>query len=163
MVSRGSEYSQTWQYVKSIRAEYYRRNSVQNCTGFVTEEDINQHFDSLSQLLGVQNVTSKIENLSEKDIFSGAEMFVYLNFCPSYWVYFYHEILNEKNSFQEIIQLTLNTFKQRTKRKGQFIASQLLSKLAPELGFEYIMPKEVEVGQDVELTLYKTTKDVKGD
>ena len=162
-MSRGLEKAHTWQHVKSIRAKYYKRNSVKNCTGFVPDEDIKKHFDSLSLLLGVDNVTNKIESLSEKDISDGAEMFVYLNSCPSYWVYFYHEILDAKNSFPEIIQLTLNTLKRRTKKEGQFIASQFLSKLSPELGFEYIVPDEVEVGDKAELKLFKTIKNVKGD
>ena len=87
LVSRGFGNVQTWQHVKSIRKEYYRNNSVEKCSGFVSDEDINHHFKSLSLLLGINNVTSKIESLSEKDISTGAEMFVYLNSCPSYWVY----------------------------------------------------------------------------
>ena len=160
-MSRGLENVQTWQHVKSIRKEYYRRNSVDKCSGFVSDEDINHHFDSLSLLLGINNVTSKIENLSEKEISTGAEMFVYLNSCPSYWVYFYHEILNSTNSFPEIIQLTLNTLKRKTKRKGEYIASKFLSKLSSELGFEYIVPNEVKLG-NVELK-YNSIRNVKGD
>ena len=136
---------------------------MKNCTGFVSDEDIKQHFNSLSLLLGIHNVTSTLENHSEKDISTGAEMFIYLNSCPSYWVYFYHEILNSKNSFTEIIQLTFNTLKRRTKREGQLIASHFLSKLSPELGFEYIVPDEVVVGGEMELKLLKTITNVKGD
>ena len=129
--------------------------------GFISGEDIRKNFESISLLLGINNVTSKLENLSEEDISTGAEMFLYLNSCPSYWVYFYHEILNSTNSVPEIIQLTLNTFKKQTNRKGELIANQYLTKLAPELGFEYIVPDDVEAGG--EIVLKKTIKNVKGD
>ena len=164
MVSRGFKNSQTWQYVKSIRAEYYKRNSVKECVGFVPVEDIMQNFERISLLLGINNMTSKLEKISEKDISIGAEMFLYLNLCPSYWVYFYHNILNATNSIPEIIQLTLNTLKKKTNRKGELIATQLLSKLSSELGFEYIVPTDkVEVGGKIDQKLLKTIKNVKGE
>ena len=75
-------------------------------------------------------------------------------------MYFYHEILDASKSFPEIIQLTLNTLKRKTKRKGEFIAGKFLSKLSSDLGFEYIMPDEVKLGDEIK---YKTIKNVKGD
>ena len=163
MVSRGLDNALTWQYVKSIRAEYYERNSVKICSGFVPDEDIKQHFESLSMLLGVNNVTSTIVNVTEIDISNGAEMFVYLNSCPSYWVYFYHELFNSTNAVSEMIQLTLETSKRKTVRKGEYIAGQLLSKLSAELGFEFLVPIAFETGEKREQQLKRSIRTVKGD
>ena len=131
--------------------------------GFVSSDDIKRHFESLSLLLGVNNVTSKVENLSEQNIKVGADMFVYLNSCPSYWVYFYHEIFNSTNSVSEIIQLTMNTLKKKTKRKGELIASQLLWKLSSELEFEYLVPEKVETLENIDQPFFRNIKNVQGD
>ena len=112
-------------------------------------------------LLGVNNVTSRIVNFTEIDISIRAEMFVYLNSCPSYWVYFYHEIFNSTNAVSEIIQLTLETSKRKTVRKGDYIPGQLLSKLSTELGFEYLVP--FESGEKKEQQLIRSINNVKGD
>ena len=163
LVSRSSDIELTWQNVKEIRSNYYKNNSVPTCIGFVIPEVIKIHYESLSMRLGFNNVTSKIENLSRKDISTAALMFVFLNSCPSYWVYFYHEIFKSTNSVSEIIQQTMNTFKKKTKRKGEYIASQLLSKLFSEFGFEYILPVQVEIEKKLPQTFSSNINNVKGD
>ena len=105
--SSGQDVTTIWKHVKAVRAMYYQRKTVgsivnDKCDGLLSEEEINLNIKHLSQLLKVLNVSKEIRMDPLKDIDSAGKIFVYLNHCPSFWIKFYHHILNN-DPIQSII------------------------------------------------------------
>ena len=140
---------------------------------FISYDTIQNNLNNLSSLLNVAvtNVNDESEdtqNLSNESIDTGAEVFLYLNMCPSdnqydFWLDFYnYDFFSEIYSGPEKL-LTLLKIKNNGKsRDGEQIANKVMSKLASEVGFQYFQSKMLLEGATTEVEWTKNLSNVKG-
>ena len=99
---------------------------------FVSQENILKHVDKFSQMANGSD--QLIKNLSKSDINAAAEMFVYLNTCPSYHVKLYWKTIYGNQS--RVAMLASNIIK-RARDSFKSKAFQIFAKISSLLGFKY--------------------------
>ena len=81
-----NDMNSTWDNFKQIRADYLWKQDYgkyYSCSSFIDEQDINNNFEKLAEILNLSNATEKVLDISLEKIEDGAKMFLYLNSCPS--------------------------------------------------------------------------------
>ena len=79
-----------WSKIKTIRNDYLVRNSDLTCeNSFIPMQNVINNYEKLSQFIGVKGSEEAYRNLSKSDVNIGAEMFLALNSCPSFYVRLY--------------------------------------------------------------------------
>ena len=148
--------------VKRLRNEYLLKNIHLNCERkFVPLDFITLHFERLSQMVGDTNFDEISRNSSKDDINFGAEMFMALNSCPSFYVKLYWKAIygNESrmaNFAANIIRKAEEGFKVR--------AQKIFAKISSVIGFQHIAYQHEgnkSIAMNIELT--KNLLDIKGD
>ena len=165
--------------VKRLRNEYLLKNVNLQCESkMIPLSFISSHFEKLSQMVGDTNFdeisrNSSIDdyyydqiqmlsrNISKDDINFGAEMFMALNSCPSFYVKLYWKAIygNESrmaNFAANIIRKAEEGFKVR--------AQKIFAKISSVIGFQHIAYQHEgnkSIAMNIELT--KNLLDIKGD
>ena len=86
-------------------------------------------------MAGVKSSDQLTRDLSKSDINAAAEMFMYLNSCPSFYVKLYWKAIYGNQS--RIAMLASNIIK-RAKYSFKSKAIQIFAKVSSVLGFQYI-------------------------
>ena len=124
-------------YVKRLRIEYLIKNIDLTCEkSFIPLKFLNLHFEKLSQMIGDTKSSYEINrNLSKNDLNLATNMFIALNFCPSFNVKLYWKVIygNEPRMAKlasNIIQKAKDGFKAR--------AQKIFARISSMLGFKHI-------------------------
>ena len=151
-----------WSHIHEIRFEYLREHVDLSCIQeeFISEPKIKINTEKLSHMVGVKSSDKIDKNLSRSDLQVGAEMFLAVNACPSfyeklYWKTFY-------GSKSRIVMLASNIVK---KAKIDFRPNvmKIFSKISSVLGFQHIILKhEGKNSLDNNIVLSKNIVDIKG-
>ena len=131
-----------------------------SCFVLVSDEVIAENYRNLSEILGVDEIDDKVQNLSEKIIQKGVEMFLYLNSCEnnkvkSFWKTLYGNgnIISapcclgfdfEYRSIKEILLTTSRSLKSDKSKDGQKIANKIVKRLSSDIKFQYLQPNNDE-------------------
>ena len=151
-----------WSYVKRLRIEYLIKNIHITCEkSFIPSKYISLHFEKLSQMVGDTRSSYEINrNLSRNDLNSAAEMFIALNFCPSFYVKLYWKAIygNESRMAKfasNIIRKAKDGFKAR--------AQKIFAKISSVIGFQHISYRhEGNRSTAMNIELSKNMMDIKG-
>ena len=86
-----------WGHIKTIRLKYLMttnvdltcsKNSISNQV-FIPEKDMINNIEKLSKSIKINTDDQRNRTLSKNEVNAGAEMFVALNSCPSFYVKLY--------------------------------------------------------------------------
>ena len=123
-------------YVKHLRIEYLTKHTELTCEkAFIPLQNIVNNFENLSKMVGVQNSQETSMNLSKSNINIGAEMFLALNSCPSFYVKLYWKVLY--GSEYRMAKFTLNIIR-KAKDDFKVKAQKIFAKISSVLGFKHI-------------------------
>ena len=148
-------------YVKRLRIEYLLNNMHLTCQEkFIPFDFISLHFYTLSQMVGNGNSDVIGRNSSKDDINFGAEMFMSLNSCPTFYVKLYWKVIygNESRMARfatNIIRKAKDSFKAKAQR--------IFAKISSVIGFKHISyhhEGNKSITMNIELS---KNMDVKGD
>ena len=128
-----------WSHIKVLRLEYLKKNSLIQCSevgnSFIDEQNIKHNLEKLSQIVQIISSDQSKKNLSKTDINVGAEMFVALNSCPSYYVKMYWNVIYGPES--RIAMVALKILK-KANIDFKKEALKIFSKISLVLGFQHI-------------------------
>ena len=125
-----------WSYVKRLRIEYLIKNADLPCENkFIPLQNISINFENLAQMVGDTSLDEISTNISRSDINIGAEMFMALNSCPSFYVKLYWKAIYGSETriakfASNIIRKAKNGFKEK--------AQKIFAKISSALGFQHI-------------------------
>ena len=132
-----------WIAIKTIKAE----TSVnKKCNNDILDDDfILSQVEAVEQKLQIKSSQQKIETLTNEDLQTAAEMFIYLNMCPKIWFKFWSSFYSELflQTTDKII-LTLNRMmksKGTQVKDGNIRAEKLMEKITNKLSLRY---KEIQ-------------------
>ena len=103
---------------------------------FIPQENILSHFETLSKMSKIKNYESPNKTLSESEITTAGEMFIYLNACPSsfyvklYWKAIYGPKSRLAMLASNIIKKSNDDFKNK--------AIKVFAKIAQVIGFQNV-------------------------
>ena len=123
-------------YVKRLRNKYLLKNIHLTCEkNFIPLNFISSHFDKLSQKVGDGNFNEINRNLSKYDINFGAEMFMALNSCPTFYIKLYWRAIYGNESriakfASNIIRKANDGFKVK--------AQKIFARISSVIGFQHI-------------------------
>ena len=131
-----------WGHIKSIRLKYLMttnvdlmcKNSISDQI-FIPEKDIINNLEKLSTSITINTDNQMNRTLSKNEVNAGAEMFVALNSCPSYFVKLYWKAIYGPKS--RIAMLASNILKQ-AKDGFETMAMKIFAKISSTLGFHHI-------------------------
>ena len=173
LLSHNQNIESTWTHVKAVRKQYYKKSkilssskSMTDCREFVSDKYLKTNYKIFSKLLNITKITYDTINLTKDAIKIGGEMFIYLNSCPTYWVYFYHHLFYGSDTFKStipnIIQTTLQVIKNSDYYKANELGNNLLAKFAKIIRFEYNQPLTNDI-KNKRVTWLRHNNNVKGD
>ena len=153
MVAKTSHESLLLEKIKEIKDLNVEKQN-NSCFVLVSDGVISEHFQNLSKILKIDEIYVNTQNLSEKAITKGAEMFFYLNSCKnekvrSYWQNFYGTITTsqgplgfsiEYRTIKEILLSTSKALQSSKSKDGQRIAHKIVNRLASTFKFQYLQP-----------------------
>ena len=137
-----------WKHVKEIKADL----PMEDCHYLRNKTIIIENFQKLSKLLNVSDDFDKVKNLSRDVMKKGANIFIFLNSCPATkaeskdlkMLYsFFINIEPWNPTISGMILYTLNHMK-KAPQDSRMISQKLLKYFASKLGFQYILPDDVE-------------------
>ena len=82
-----------WEEMRGLRDIIDSEKQTISCYVLVSDELIKEHFQNLSQSLSIDEIDDKAQNLSEKVIRKGVEMYFNLNSCKNEKVYFWKTVI----------------------------------------------------------------------
>ena len=128
-------------YVKHLRVEYLLKNIQLTCEKtnkkFILLKKIATNFEKLSKMVSFESSGEMISrNLSKNDINFGAEMFMALNSCPSFFVKLYWKVIYYGNE-SRIAQLSTNIIR-KAKDDFKIRAQRIFAKISSVIGFQHI-------------------------
>ena len=139
LVNSNSEKRLIQGYVKRLRNKYLLKNIHLTCEGkFIRQDFISFHYDELSKMFGDFNDTNFDEvskTLSKDDINFGAEMFMALNSCPTFYVKLYWKAIYGNES--RMARFASNIIR-KAKDGFKVSAQKIFSKISSVIGFKYI-------------------------
>ena len=152
-------------YVKHLRVEYLLKNIQLTCEKtnkkFILLKSIATNFEKLSKMVSVESSGEMISrNLSKNDINFGAEMFMALNSCPSFFVKLYWKVIYGNESrigkfASNIIRKAKDSFKVK--------AEKIFAKISSVIGFQHISyHHEGNKSIKMNIDLSKNMMDIKG-
>ena len=123
-------------YVKRLRIEYLLKNIHLTCEEkLIPSNYISLHFDKLSEMVGERNFEEIRRNLSKDDINVGAEMFIALNSCPTFYVKLYWKAIYGNES--RIAKFSSNIIR-KAKDSFKVKAQKIFAKISSVIGFQHI-------------------------
>ena len=145
MLNDGVLPEKAWEIVKNLRKDdYYSKMKAcdtVDAANFLPIHKIMSNFDSMATFID-QSISFEAQNIPRKNIDLAGKMFVFLNSCPSPFVYFYNHVFHKRSTKEMLIALTQQK-KIALRPKSQEIAEILFKKLQSALGFHYNKPSEL--------------------
>ena len=135
-----------WMKVKQVRNDFLVKNDDPKClidqVNKIAEKYIKTNIDRVEiYLTKYSNDSDFYENITEKNLQTGAEMFTYLNFCPpKNLIKFYKELLLLKSPKQIILAMT-NIMKTR-KNAEKLTATKIWNKI--ENSLKYLKYRKID-------------------
>ena len=124
-------------YVKHLRTEYLIKHTDLACEkAFIPLQNIVNNFENLSKIIGDNNTEEKNRYMSRSNIKFGAEMFIFLNACPTSDVRLYWKVIYGKQAAR-IAALASNII-QKGKQDFKIKAVKIFAKICSVLGFQHI-------------------------
>ena len=122
-----------WIIIKKVRKDYFSHNVDTECFIQIAENDIKTVIDNVEEnLIKKSTEYDSHDNITEDILQVGAEMFIYLNFCPpNKLMKFYKEVLL-KQSTKDIILAMTNIIKTR-RNAEKSTATRIWSKIDQKL------------------------------
>ena len=135
--------------------------SFESCSYLRSNSSMEDNFKNLSKLLNVTNDFEGAKNLSVGDIEKGAKIFIFLNSCPASkkasddlkMLYSFLINLEPWNpTISGMILYTINHMK-KASEDLRMISQRLLEYYTSKLGFQYILPADVEniLSQEIDI------------
>ena len=147
--------------VKRLRNEYLLKNIHLTCERkFIPLDFITLHFERLSQMVGDTNFDETSSNSSKDDINFGAELFMALNSCPTFYVKLYWEIIYGNVS---IISKFASNVIRKAEDGFKVKAQKIFAKISSVIGFQHISyyhEGNKSIAMNIDLS---KNMDVKGD
>ena len=123
-----------WAAIKRVRQDIvFSKTCPQERDPFYEEKDVFANVETVENVLKIESSDHNFENMTYSSLKVAAEMFLYLNTCPSHfkpWFLFYKNLF--KNKTPDEIILTLNRILKATKgpKKSQFkVVAEIAQKL----------------------------------
>ena len=139
-------------HVKSLRTKYLIDNSGLGCTEYlIHRQSIQDNFEELSRKIKVKISDETQKNLSLSTINFGADIFITLNICPSFFVKLYWKAIYECES--NLAQLASNIVR-RAKGRFQIDALKIFEKISSVFGFQHISysnERNMKIVQNIDL------------
>ena len=171
MVAKFQDDNLLWSKIKEIRS-LNNEKYTNSCFVLVSDDVISEHFQNLTEILKINDINEKVQNLSEKMIQKGVEMFLYLNSCEnkevqSFWINFYGTMMLkpccygfsfEYRPIKEMLLSTTQAMQFSKSRDGRSIASKTVKRLSSDAKFQYLQPNNDE--SNIKWT--RNLQDVKG-
>ena len=151
-----------WTHVQKIRFEFLKEHIDLSCTQreFIYEPKIIINIEKLTHMVGIKSSDNINKNLSKSDLQVGAEMFLALNACPSFYEKLYWKTVYGSKS--RIAMLSSNIVK-KAKYDFRPKAIRIFSKITSVLGFQHIIfNHEGKNSLDTNLVLSKNIVDTRG-
>ena len=150
-------------YVKRLRIEYLIQNIdlIESSfeSSFIPSKYIALHFEKLSQMVGDTRSSNEINlNLSRSNINSAAEMFIALNFCPSFYVKLYWKAIYGNES--RMAKFASNIIR-KAKDDFKVKAQKMFAKISSVIGFKHIS-SDHKGNKSTNIELSKELLDIKG-
>ena len=121
-------------YVRRLRIEYLIKHTDLTCEkAFIPLQNILNNFEKLSQMIEIKSPQEINLNSTRSDINFGAEMFLALNSCPSFYVKLYWKAIYGNESRMAIFASNIIR-KAKDDFKGK--AQKIFSKISSVLGFQ---------------------------
>ena len=140
MVTKQDDKKELWNMIRSIRTDFVKKNADIQCLGgtFLSENDIKSNMEKCAQGLEIDNnsLDDKNNDLSEQEIFIGAEMFIALNSCPVHIVKLYHKAIYN-SPLSKVVLLSLNLAK-KAEKDFKYKAVKIFAKIISLVGFQHI-------------------------
>ena len=151
-----------WSHIKTIKLKYLIKNSELACeNGFIPEENILINLESLSQILKINSSQETNRNLSKSEIKLGAEMFITLNSCPSFFVRLYWKAIYGPQS--RIARLASNIIV-KGELDFKIKAVKIFAKISSTLGFKHIsFDRKEKKSSNEEIILTKNVVAIEGE
>ena len=151
-----------WSHIKTIKLKYLIKNSELACeNGFIPEENILINLESLSQILKINSSQETNRILSKSEIKLGAEMFMSLNSCPSFFIRLYWKAIYGPKS--RIAMLASNIMK-KGELNFKIKAMKIFAKISSVLGFKHMSYNHNEYKNfDKDIILTKNVDDIEGE
>ena len=122
-------------FVKRLRTEYLIKHTDLACEkAFIPLQNIVNNFENLSKIIGDNNTEEKNRYMSRSNIKFGAEMFIFLNSCPSLYIKLYwNAMYGIESRMAEFASNIIRKAKDNFKVKAQ----KIFAKISSVLGFQH--------------------------
>ena len=152
-----------WSQIKTLRLQYLKKNIYLKCDkNFIRKEKIVDNFEKLSQLIKANISSDKIdENFSDSDLNVSAEMFMFLNSCPSFLTRLYWNTIYGPES--RITMLASNIIK-KVNDDFKIRALEIFTNISQVVGFQHInyqYKQNKSVGNNIEKNIDMNVSDKK--
>ena len=148
-------------YVIHLRVEYLLKHIHLTCEErFIPSDFISSHYEKLSQMVGDTNFDETSSNSSKDDINFGAELFMALNSCPTFYVKLYWKIIYGNVS---IISKFASNVIRKAEDGFKVKAQKIFAKISSVIGFQHISyyhEGNKSIAMNIDLS---KNMDVKGD
>ena len=126
-----------WEIVRETRQSFLSEKLESACQEFnlIAEQDIVENNDQIERKLQLQVNYTLYENIPEDILQTGAEMYTYLNYCPSKIMQFYDHLFLE-GSIKHIILAVTNIIKTRRNAERE-TAMDIWNRIEKELTLFY--------------------------
>ena len=108
------EKNNVWKVVKEVRSKFLTDNLEPECNivnTLVSEDSIKDNMEIVMSKLNLEIMTCyPIENLTLENIYDAADMFIYLNYCPSKLLPLFHHLFMTQSPKNILLAMT-NIFK----------------------------------------------------
>ena len=118
-----------------MRFKYLKTNINMRCTTFIDDDIITSNLEKISKMTMVNSSQQINKNFKKSNINNAAEMFLFLNSCPSFYEKLYFKAIYGPKS--RIAMLTSNIIK-KANTDLKKIAIQIFVKMSSMLGFKHI-------------------------
>ena len=148
------DFDSIWSLLKKLRLEFFKKNSdlinnYHKCKSLIPLKLMIENLEIMAPLLGVKSSKEINRNFSKNDINIGAEMFLFLNACPSFNDKLYWKAIYGSNS--RIARLASNIIN-KANDYFKIKAIKIFAKISHVLGFQHISFKGKEsFGKNIEL------------
>ena len=147
MLNDGVLPEKAWEIVKNLRKDdYYSKMKAcdtVDAANFLPIHKIMSNFDSMATFID-QSISFEAQNIPRKNIDLAGKMFVFLNSCPSPFVYFYNHVFHKRSTKEMLIALTQQkNMKIAVSPTSHHIADILYIKLESLFGFNKNKPRRL--------------------
>ena len=155
--------NKTWNYIK----KNLRGNIVSGLTSTLCwDSDLARNTNNMIMFLNLKDASDDVyDDIPEQTMKVGAEMFFYLNSCPSsriiFWTKFFYNSLKKSESIHELLFPIAKTVKKIYESEEENALSRaMFGKIVKAFGFQYFQSQITKAGSQSEWSLSKNISHV---